>query len=101
APSAGRGDHVGMGGHAALKLGAGVRSTRDAPASGALCGAQGLDLLGATTAPGIEEARRVVREHVPMLETDRALAPDIAAVADLIEREILLAAVRSRISDLA
>jgi hypothetical protein len=36
-----------------------------------------------------------------MLETDRALAPDIAAVADVIEREILLAAVRSRISELA
>jgi len=38
---------------------------------------------------------------VPKLETDRALAPDIAAVAGLIEREILLAGVRSRIPDLA
>src|SRR5438132_29536 len=90
--SAGMEDHVSMGVHAALKLAAVVRNTRDALAIEALCGAQGLDLLGATTAPGIEEARRVVREHVPMLETDRALAPDIAAVADLIEREILLAA---------
>jgi hypothetical protein len=36
-----------------------------------------------------------------MLEADRALAPDIAAVSDLIGREILLAAVRSRIPDLA
>jgi len=99
--SAGMEDHVSMGAHAALKLAAVVRNTRDALAIEALCGAQGLDLLGATTAPGVEEARRVVREHIPMLEADRALAPDIAAVADLIEREILLAAVRSRISDLA
>jgi histidine ammonia-lyase len=42
-----------------------------------------------------------VREHVPKLETDRALAPDIAAMSGLIEHEILLAGVRSRIRDLA
>ncbi len=99
--SAGMEDHVSMGVHAALKFAAVVRNTRYALAIEALCGAQGLDLLGATTAPGVEEARRVVREHVPMLETDRALAPDIAAVADLIGHEIMLAAVRARIPDLA
>jgi hypothetical protein len=38
---------------------------------------------------------------VPKLETDRALAPDIALVSDLIGREILLAGVRARIPDLA
>ena len=42
-----------------------------------------------------------MREHVPMLETDRALAPDIAVMSKLIEDEILLAGVRSRIPDLA
>jgi histidine ammonia-lyase len=94
-------DHVSMGVHAALKFAAVVRNTRDALAIEALCGAQGLDLLGATTAAGVEEARRVVREHVPKLETDRALAPDIATVSDLIGHEILLAAVRARIPDLA
>jgi histidine ammonia-lyase len=94
-------DHVSMGVHAAHKFAAVVRNTRDALAIEALCGAQGLDLLGATTAPGVEEARRVVREHVPKLENDRALAPDIAAVAELIAREILLAGVRARIPDLA
>jgi len=99
--SAGMEDHVSMGVHAALKFAAVVRNTRYALAIEALCGAQGLDLLGATTAPGVEEARRVVREHVPMLQTDRALAPDIAAVSELIEHEILLAGVRSRIPDLA
>src|SRR3977135_1710776 len=103
-------DHVSMGVHAALKLAAVVRNTRDALAIEALCGAQGLALLrgpagpgrgGAERARGVEEARRVVREHVPKLETDRALAPDIARVSDLIAREILLAGVRSRIPDLA
>jgi histidine ammonia-lyase len=99
--SAGMEDHVSMGVHAALKFAEVVRNTRDALAIEALCGAQGLDLLGVTTAPGVEEARRIVREHVPKLETDRALAPDIAAVSALIEHEVLLAGVRSRIPDLA
>ena len=99
--SAGMEDHVSMGVHAALKFAAVVRNTRDALAIEALCGAQGLDLLGATTAPGVEEARRIVREHVPKLEADRALAPDIALVSGLIDHEILLAGVRSRIPDLA
>jgi histidine ammonia-lyase len=99
--SAGMEDHVSMGVHAAHKLVAVVRNTRDALAIEALCAAQGLDLIGATTAPGVQEARRVLREQVPKLDMDRALAPDIATVADLIEREILLAAVRSRIPDLA
>jgi len=94
-------DHVSMGVQAALKLATVARNTRDVLAIESLCGAQGLDLLGATTAPGVTEARRVIREHVPKLETDRALAPDIATVSDLIGREILLAAVRARLPDLA
>jgi histidine ammonia-lyase len=98
--SAGMEDHVSMGLHAAHKLAAVVRNTRDALAIEALCAAQGLDLIGATTAPGVEEARRVVREHVPRLGADRALAPDIATMADVIEREVLLAAVRARIPEL-
>jgi histidine ammonia-lyase len=84
--SAGMEDHVSMGVHAALKLAAVVRNTRDALAIEALCGAQGLDLLGARTAPGVEEGSSAsCREHVPKLETDRALAPDIAQSRELIE----------------
>ncbi|HEV8229275.1 MAG TPA: aromatic amino acid lyase, partial [Candidatus Limnocylindria bacterium] len=99
--SAGMEDHVSMGVHAAHKLAAVVRNTRDALAIEALCAAQGLDLIGATTAPGVEEARRVVREHVPKLESDRALSPDIARISDLIGREVLIAAVRARVASLA
>src|SRR5947208_12363384 len=60
--SAGMEDHVSMGTHAAHKLAAVVRNTRDVLAIEALCAAQGIDLLGATGASGVEEARRVVRE---------------------------------------
>jgi histidine ammonia-lyase len=98
--SAGMEDHVSMGVHAAHKLAAVVRNTRDVLAIEALCAAQGVDMLSAHVAPGVEEARRVVREHVARLTDDRALAPDIASISDLIGRELLVAAVRVRVPDL-
>jgi histidine ammonia-lyase len=98
--SAGMEDHVSMGTHAAHKLAAVVRNTRDVLAIEALCAAQGLDLLRATTATGVEEARHVVREHVPGLARDRVLSPDIATIADVIAREVLVANVRLRVPDL-
>jgi histidine ammonia-lyase len=99
--SAGMEDHVSMGTHAAHKLAAVVRNTRDVLAIEALCAAQGLDLLGATTAAGVEAARQAIREHVPSLARDRVLAPDIANIADVIARGALVAAVRSRLPELS
>jgi len=87
-------DHVSMGVHAAHKLAAIVTNTRNVLAIEALCAAQGLDLLGMTSAPGVEAARRVIREHVSKLEADRPLAPDIATMRDVIARDLLATAVR-------
>ncbi len=98
--SAGMEDHVSMGTHAAHKLAAVVRNTRDVLAIEALCAAQGLDLLGVTTAPGVEEARHVIRERVAAVARDRVLAPDIVSIADLIAREVLVTGVRARVPDL-
>jgi histidine ammonia-lyase len=98
--SAGMEDHVSMGTHAAHKLAAVVRNTRDVLAIEALCAAQGLDLLKATTAPGVEEARRVVRERVATLTRDRVLAPDVTAIAEIISREVLLTDVRAHIPEI-
>jgi len=98
--SAGMEDHVSMGVHAAHKLAAVVRNTRDVLAIEALCAAQGLDLLDAETGPGVEEARRVVRERSARVDEDRSLAPDIAAMSDAIANELLVSAVRVRISEL-
>jgi histidine ammonia-lyase len=98
--SAGMEDHVSMGTHAAHKLAAVVKNTRDVLAIEALCAAQGLDLLGATAAPGVEDARRVVREHVPVLGRDRVLSPDIASISDMIDREVLVVGVRSNLPGL-
>ncbi|MGH2499321.1 MAG: histidine ammonia-lyase [Candidatus Limnocylindria bacterium] len=93
-------DHVSMGVHAAHKLAAVVRNTRDVIAIESLCAAQGLDLLGAGSSAPVEAARRVVRERVPRLEEDRALAPDVAAMSDVVSRELLIAAVRQHVPGL-
>ena len=94
-------DHVSMGVHAAHKLAAVVRNTRDVLAIEALCAAQGIDLLGATSSVPLEAARRVIREHVPMLQDDRALAPDIAVLRDVIARDLLATAVRHAAGEIA
>jgi histidine ammonia-lyase len=99
--SAGMEDHVSMGVHAAHKFADIVRNTRDALAIEALCAAQGLDLLETTAGLGVEEARRVVRERSARLDEDRSLSGDIAAMADAIAREVLIAAVRVRLPELS
>jgi histidine ammonia-lyase len=99
--SAGMEDHVSMGVHAAHKLVDVVRNTREVLAIEALCAAQALDLLEARTGPGVEEARRVVRERSARLDQDRALSGDITAMADAIAREVLIVAVRARLSELS
>ena len=87
-------DHVSMGVHAAHKLAAVVRNTRDVLAIESLCAAQGLDLLAVTSSVALEAARRVIREYVPMLQADRVLGPDIATVREVIARDLLATAVR-------
>lgn len=99
--SAGMEDHVSMGVHAAHKLAAVVRNVRDILAIEALCAAQGLDLLGRSSSQPVEAARAVVREHSAFVDEDRSLAGDVAVMADVIQREVLVAAVRQRFPDLA
>jgi histidine ammonia-lyase len=94
-------DHVSMGVHAAHKLAAVVRNTRDVLAIESLCAAQGLDLLGMRSSGALEAARRVIREHVPTLESDRALGPDISTMRDVIARDLLATAVRHAAGEIA
>jgi histidine ammonia-lyase len=94
-------DHVSMGVHAAHKLAAVIRNTRDVLAIESLCAAQGLDLLTATSSAPLEAARAVIREHAAHLDHDRPLAPDIAGMSGVIAREVLLAAVRRHVEGLA
>jgi len=98
--SAGMEDHVSMGVHAAHKLAAVVRNTRDVLAIEALCAAQGLDLIGAMTSSGLEETRRVIRERSARVDDDRALSGDIARMSETIARETLLTDIEQLVPEL-
>jgi histidine ammonia-lyase len=94
--SAGREDHVSMGATAALKLASIHDHVRTVLAIELLCAAQGLDLRRPlkSTRP-LEAVHAAIRAKVPAMMVDRPLAPDIAAVRELIDDGTLLAAARS------
>jgi histidine ammonia-lyase len=94
-------DHVSMGWTAGLKLRRVLANARRTIAIEALCAAQAIDLRaplrpGAAAAAALERLRR----EVPVLEEDRFLAPDIAAVEALIAGDDLVAAAEQVIGPL-
>jgi histidine ammonia-lyase len=94
--SAGREDHVSMGATSATKCARVVANVRLGLALAMLVAAQGLDVR-APLRPGrgVAAAHAVIREAVPTLTADRALAPDIRAVAGLIADGSVRAAVEA------
>ncbi|QIA26205.1 histidine ammonia-lyase [Thermaerobacter sp. PB12/4term] len=88
--SANQEDHVSMGMTAALKLWRVVEHTRQVLAIELLCAAQALDLVGpAGLSPATQAVYEAVRAAVPPLDGDRELAPDMAALAELLARRQL------------
>jgi histidine ammonia-lyase len=83
--SADQEDYVSMGMSAARRLGPMLDNLRRIVAIELLAACQGIDLLAPLrTGPAAERALQLVRSVAPTLESDRALAPDIEAVAALI-----------------
>ena len=93
--SANKEDHVSMSMTAALKADLAVGRAREVIAIEMLCACQAIDLLAplVTSAP-LSIVHRLVRSRVPMLDDDRAAAPDIAAITSLIATNALDDAVR-------
>ena len=55
-----------------------------------LCACQAIDLLAPLrTSPPLQRVHDLVRSRVPMLDDDRAPAPDIIAIAELIATNAL------------
>jgi histidine ammonia-lyase len=80
--SAGKEDHVSMGMTAALKFRSIVEDAENLLAIELLAGAEALEHRRPLKAgAGVERAYAIVRKHAAPLLEDRALAPDIAAVA--------------------
>jgi histidine ammonia-lyase len=98
--SANKEDHVSMSMHAALKAGQALDLARHVLAVEILCGCQALDLLAplSTSAP-LARVHQRVRAEVPVLRADRPPAPDIAAIAALIEAGALEDAAALTIAD--
>lgn len=89
--SANKEDYVSMGAFAAVKAADVVRNTTWVLAVELLCAAQALEFgKGLRPGRGVEAAYRLVREHVPHLEEDRAQTADIEALARLIDEGSLL-----------
>ena len=94
-------DHVSMGWDAGLKLRRAIDNSRTVVAIEALCATQALDLRAPLEA---SEATRAVttaiRERVPTLTEDRPLAPDIAAVTEMVRGGVVVSAAEGVIGPL-
>lgn len=85
--SANKEDHVSMSMSAALKAGHALDLARYVLAVELLCACQAIDLLAPlTTSPPLARVHARIRSDVPSLLDDRPPAPDIEAIAGLIER---------------
>ena len=83
--SANQEDHVSMATYAARRLGDMADNTAGIVAIELLAAAQGLDLRAPlATSPALKPAHAAIRAVSPVLEGDRFLAPDIAAVKQLV-----------------
>lgn len=83
--SANQEDHVSMATHGARRLSDMTENLERIVAIELLCAAQGVELRRPlTTSPTLSEAIAVIRSRAPFFERDRAVAPDIEAVAELV-----------------
>jgi histidine ammonia-lyase len=92
--SANKEDYVSMGAYAARKAREVVANAAWVVAVELLCGAQALEFhKGLKPGQGVEAAYRCIRGAVAPLEHDRALSPDMEAVAGLVIDGVLVGAV--------
>jgi histidine ammonia-lyase len=91
-------DHVSMSMTAALKAEQSVARAREVVAVEILCACQAIDLLAPLrTSPPLADVHALVRSRVPVLDDDRPPAPDIVAIAQLIETRAIESACGLRV----
>lgn len=102
--SANKEDHVSMGTIAARKCRSILHNVQHVIAVELLCAAQALDLLAADKpykpGKGTHAAYAVIREHIPYLDRDRVLSPDIEKMVALIRSGTLLRQVEEAVGEL-
>ncbi|HVM05172.1 MAG TPA: histidine ammonia-lyase [Acidimicrobiales bacterium] len=90
--SAGQEDHVSMGWNACRQLRSAVADAMRVVAIELVCAAEAVELRGIPPGPGTAPVLARLRESVPRMEVDRFLAPDLAAVEDLVRTGAVLRA---------
>lgn len=90
--SAGQEDHVSMGWNACLSLRSAVTDAMRVVAIELVCAAEAVELRGLPPAVATGAAIECLRRHVPRMDADRFLAPDLAAAEDLVRSGELLRA---------
>jgi len=89
--SANQEDHVSMGTISARKAGEVVENLRHVLAIELMCGVQAIDLQQpGLLGKGTKEAYKIVRERVPVLDSDRVLYHDINKVVELLRKHQLV-----------
>jgi histidine ammonia-lyase len=83
--SANQEDHNSMGTIAAWKAREILENVTRVVAIEMMAATQALDFVSASSSPVLEEIRKSVRSHVPVLDKDRSMTPDIEALAGLIK----------------
>ncbi len=85
--SANQEDHVSMGAISARKAGEVVENLRHVLAIELMCAVQAIDLQEPETlGKGTQEAYKIIREIIPVLDTDRVLYHDINKVVELLKK---------------
>jgi histidine ammonia-lyase len=93
--SANQEDHVSMAAHGARRLIAMAQNAAHVAGIELLAAAQGCDFhVPLVSSPALERARALLRRHVPKLEADRKVAPDIETATELVTTGALIEAVR-------
>jgi histidine ammonia-lyase len=98
---AGKEDHVSMGVTSALKAARVVDHYESVLAIEVLSAAQGFELRRPLrSSPALEAVHAAVRQRVPALDGDRALTPDIRAIAGMLREGAIKAAAESQLGEL-
>ncbi|UFJ39509.1 histidine ammonia-lyase [Brevibacillus humidisoli] len=99
--TAGQEDHVSMGTSAALKAVKVIGNTENVLGIEWMCSSQALEFMQPLK-PGVGTAAayHLFRQHVPPLEQDRVLSPDIRQAADLIRSGKLVGLIEEEIGEL-
>jgi histidine ammonia-lyase len=92
--SANQEDHVSMAAHGARRLIGMAQSAAHVTGIELLAAAQGCDFhVPLASSPVLERARALLRRHVPKLDHDRKMAPDIETATELVTTGALIEAV--------